>query len=150
MRLQPGERARLRLAAALVVGAVLVTAPIRVGSSRVDEQRDAMFPVAATQWLVAEAPPGELFNEFDWGGYLMLHAPDYRVAIDGRTDVYDDFIDVAIATADGAPGWEAELDREGVNVALLHTSSGLSTALRDDPGWVVGYQDDLASVFVRR
>ena len=146
----PEERRRLRAAVALLVAAVVITTPFRITGPRVEQTEAEMFPVAATEWLNANRPPGELFNVFDWGGYLILHAPEYRVSIDGRADVYDDYLDTAIATVQAEPGWEDELDREGIGTALLPTGVPLAEALATDPGWRTAYQDDVATVFVRR
>ena len=144
------DRRRLAQAVGLVVIAVLVSTPFRIGGERVAETRAEMFPEQATAWLNANTPPGELFNEFDWGGYLILHAPEYRVSIDGRTDVYDEYLDTAMAVVAAEPGWEDELDREGVNVVLLHTGVALADALARDADWRVGYTDDQATIFLRR
>ena len=76
--------------------------------------------------------------------------PQYRVSIHGRTDVYDEYLDVAIATAVGGPGWQAELDREGIGTVLISSTSGLAAALTEDVRWQVAHRDALATVFVRR
>jgi hypothetical protein len=144
------DHRKLRQAVALVVLAVVITTPFRIGGPRVAEERAALFPEAATDWLNANRPPGELFNEFDWGGYLILHAPDYRVSIDGRTDVYGDYLDTAMATVAAEPGWEDELDREGIGTVLIHTGIALDGALAEDTDWDRAYRDDLATIYVRR
>jgi hypothetical protein len=69
--------------------------------------------------------------------------------VDGRTDVYDEYLDVSLATIAAEPGWEDELDREGIGTVLLHTGVPLDWALREDPGWVNAYDDGLATIFVR-
>ena len=143
------DHRRLRQALALVVVTIVVTTPFRIGGPRVAGDRADMFPVVATKWLNANQPPGELFNEFDWGGYLILHAPDYRVSIDGRTDVYGEYLETAIETVSAAPGWEAELDREGIGTVLIHGGVALDGALQGDPDWVEAYRDDIAVIFVR-
>lgn len=146
----PSEHRRLLMVTALVIVMVAAVVPFRLAESRVAPARAALFPEGAAQWLVENDPPENLFNEFNWGGYLLLHAPEYRVSIDGRTDVYDEYLDVAIATAAGRPGWAAELDREGIGTVLISNRAGLAGELADDVRWQVAYRDAQATVFVRR
>ena len=47
------------------------------------------------------------------------------------------------------PGWEDELDREGIGTVLIDTGSPLDTALRSDHDWYLAYEDPVAVVFVR-
>ena len=71
------------------------------------------------------------------------------MSIDGRTDVYDEYLEVYDATVRARPGWQEELDREGIGTVLVDPGLPLTAALRDDPGWSVGYEDDGAVVFTR-
>jgi hypothetical protein len=153
-----GDRARsddraadrhLLFAAVALVAVVGVLGFRSLDSTRVDERLHAEFPVAATDWIAAERPPGELFNTFNWGGYLMWELPRYRVSIDGRTDVYDEYLDVYHDTISARPGWEDELDREGIGTVLVDVDAPLADALRADGTWRVGYEDEVAVVFVR-
>jgi hypothetical protein len=118
-----------------------------------DEVRDTqaeVLPVAAVEALLAERPPGNLFNSYNWGGYLSLYAPEYPVYVDGRTDVYgdrfltQDFYRVAVA----APGWQDTLARYGVGIVLIEPQTGLAFALRETPGWRIAWEDDVAVLFV--
>jgi hypothetical protein len=79
----------------------------------------------------------------------MFFAPDYRVSIDGRTDLYDDYLETYAATIAAEPGWDRELDAEGIGTVLVDTDSPLAGALAADDGWEVAYQDDVATIFVR-
>jgi hypothetical protein len=135
------------LAAALVATTVLTA--VRLDPGRVDELKAENFPVAATAWIEANRPPHELFNTFDWGGWLMWELPGYRVSIDGRTDVYDEYLDTYNAVISAADGWSAELDHEGIGTVLIAPGDPLAGALQDDPGWRLAYEDPVAVVFVR-
>jgi hypothetical protein len=79
----------------------------------------------------------------------MLHAPEYRVAVDSRTDVYDEYLDVYVDTVSAGPGWQDELDREGVSTVLVNHTVPLATALEADPGWDKAYEDEVAVIFTR-
>ena len=47
------------------------------------------FPVQAISWLDSHPQNGHMFNEFDWGGYILLRLwPDYPIFMDGHTHIY--------------------------------------------------------------
>jgi len=108
------------------------------------------FPKAATAWIRENQPPGSLFNEYNWGGYLLWALPEHRVFVDGRTDLYDDavlreYLDIA----SGAGGCLDRLDAHAVNLVLVEARSGLARVLEASPAWERGFADDQAVVFVR-
>jgi len=119
-----------------------------------DKVREAMalsLPVDAVEALNEAAPAGNLFNSYNWGGYLSLFAPDHPVFVDGRTDLYgDEFLTQQYyRAAVGAPGWQDTLRRYDIGAVLIEPESGLAYTLREDSNWRAAYEDDLAVLFVR-
>lgn len=67
-------------------------------------QRDASYPVQAVAYLQAHPCNGHIFNDYDYGGYLIWQLPSQQVYIDGRMpswrnnkgqkylDIYNDVI----------------------------------------------------------
>ncbi len=108
------------------------------------------LPVDAVEQLDSLELPGNMFNSYNWGGYLMFHAPQHPVFIDGRSDLYRSFLDeyYRIATAGG--GWQQALDRWRIGFAVIESNSGLAEALASDQDWKTAFQDPLASIFLRR
>ena len=47
------------------------------------------------------------------------------------------------------PG-RTDLDQQGVNVAMVDTGGPLARAMAAAPDWAVAFEDDQATVFVRR
>ena len=107
------------------------------------------LPVAALGYLNASSIDGNMFNSYNWGGYLMFHAPQHRVFIDGRTDLYSGFLNEYYRIATGAPDWHLALANWNVALALIETESGLARAMSASDDWRNAYQDVLASLFVR-
>ncbi len=107
------------------------------------------FPAQAVTWLKENHSPGQLFNEYNWGGYLIWALPAYPVAVDGRTDLFGDQILQAYLDARAArPDWEDTLDAWQVDLALLSPEAPLNNALAK-AGWRVLYQDKIAVVWGR-
>jgi hypothetical protein len=111
-----------------------------------------VFPVQAMDWAVANPPGDRVFNYFPWGGYLLFRArPETTVFIDGQTDFYGETLAreyEAVITL--AEGWEQVLARYDVDWVIMPPDSSLAVALRQDDGWVVAYEDELAAVMERR
>jgi len=111
-----------------------------------------IFPAGAVEFLKRTRPPGPLFNDYGWGGYLIWRLyPDYRVGIDGRVAVYGPrrFAE-HIVLAEVRPGWRQILDRLGPRLTLLEARSPLAIVLKASPDWQVLYEDRLAVVLGRR
>jgi len=58
----------------------------------VQEAESEYFPVAAVDWLETSEIKGNMFNDYNWGGYLIWHLRDTPVFVDGRTDLFGDEI----------------------------------------------------------
>ncbi len=110
----------------------------------------AYLPVGAVEYLQASSPPPNLFNSYNWGGYLIFALPGTPVFVDGRTDLYGDtFLTQYLQTAIGGDGWQDTLAQYDIHTVVIEKDSGLARRLRDTPGWTEMYSDDLASIFER-
>jgi len=108
------------------------------------------FPVQAVQWLQGNPQEGEIFNPFDWGGYLSFTIwPEKRVFIDSQGDVYGEgFIREYEHIILLVPGWQAILDKYNVDWALVPQEWPLVQALADE-GWNEIYSDPTAIILRR-
>lgn len=155
--LQPVRRVTPRMARtnSILVGVILLAALLKVllvlDTKTVQKAQEDLLPVKVTAHLASERPPGPMFNSYNWGGYLMYFLPDYPVFVDGRTDLYGDtfLTNDYLKTATGGPAWRETLDKYGVNLVVVEAQSGLASNLRDEPGWKLDYEDEMAVVFVR-
>jgi len=106
------------------------------------------YPVDAVNYVRTHPVPGPLYNNFNWGGFLIFYMPQYPVVIDGRTDLYgDDLVShfYAIETAD--PSYETDPRLNDSGVVLLMNKLGLAQILPLDPRFRVIYRDEIATVF---
>jgi hypothetical protein len=114
-----------------------------------DEKR---FPVAAVNFLLREPISGRMFNHDEFGDYLAFAAwPEYRVFIDGRSDMYGEgWINAYLQIANVQPGWRETLSRNGISWVIYDTHSALSAALATDAAWQPIYSDQVATIFLMR
>ena len=106
------------------------------------------YPLDAARFIEEHHLPGPLYNNFNWGGFLIGNLPDYPVSIDGRTDLYGDaYFQQEIETIMGRRSEDPILSR--ANVVLLPTSVPLAGILQHSPDFKVAYADKMAVVFVR-
>lgn len=111
-----------------------------------------LYPRAALRYLRALDPGPRLLNHYNWGGYVMLHAPEFKVLIDGRANtLYDEktYLDY-VALVGGREGMSARLAQYPVDAALLPSGSGKLAEKLASPryGWRVAYADSLATILL--
>jgi len=148
----PSPRPRLwEFAASGVVLAILtiLIAP-RMGltTRALDHTISANFPVDAVNYLRRNPAPGPLYNDFNWGGFLIWYMPDFPVSIDARADLYGDEANgVALRSLGGDYLADRNLNQAGFVIA--NKAMPLPWKLASDPRFHIVYQDQLAAVFVR-
>ncbi len=106
-----------------------------------------LFPASAAAYLLQNRLPGPIFNSYNWGGYLIWTLyPEYRVYIDGRTDLYDGpfFDQFASAYQVSNPSWPEALERWQIRTVLVPSDAPIASALRLRPDWRQVYQDSQA------
>lgn len=108
-----------------------------------------VFPVKAASFLEEYPQDGYVFNEFNWGGYLLYRLwPNQRVFIDSQTDFYGEALSREYVQVESLqPGWEEVLAKYKVDWAIIPTGQPLAIALCTD-GWDIVYQDETAIVLV--
>ncbi len=114
----------------------------------------AETPVAATDFLLREQPPGNLFHAMGFGSYLIWAAqPAYPVFIDPRIELYpaDLWLNYLRISA-AAPGWETQLRAYEVQTLMLNPQeqAGLLTEVRESKQWDEIYTDAVSAIFVRK
>ena len=148
---KPIQLPRFALLFAGLVAACMVWAGFRVmkvNDAALGTEIEKTYPVKAVAAIQAKHYPGPLYNDFNWGGYLIwaLREP---VAIDGRAAFYgDQAIDRSIATWNAEPDWNTDplLNKAGVIIGT--PKAGLTQVLRMDSRYRLVYEDKVAAVFI--
>jgi len=125
-------------------------AAMQVNNTSLATKLAADTPVKALEFVQQKGHAGPLYNDFNWGGYLIwaLRQP---VSIDGRAALHgDDQLDRAVATMNAQPGWEKDTELSSANLVILPVKAPLVQVLRLDPKYQVVYEDSLAAVLIAR
>lgn len=129
---------------------VKIYQPLRPSFNRA-LQRESL-PVGAAEWIERHEPEGNMFNHYNWGGYLIWELwPDYRVFVDGRTDLFgDDFLRQYLKAQVARPSYETTFEEYDVEFVLIPSASTLSSQLACQRGWTQAYADEVATVWIRK
>ena len=146
-----GGLALAGVVAAATVTLLLLAPGMGFNARGLDRAISGMFPVDAVNFVRENRLPGPLYNNFDWGGFLTWYLPEYPVVIDGRTDLYGEALDnMLLATQEGEASYKENPYLNEAGLVLLRRRDGLAAVLELDSRFRKVYEDQLATVFVRR
>jgi hypothetical protein len=111
-----------------------------------------VFPVHALNWLENNPQTGNMFNEFNWGGYILYRSwPQQRVFLDSQSDFYGEpLIREYNQVVTLGTGWEEILNKYNVNWVIMPREAPLVTALSAGGDWEIPYQDSTATILVHK
>jgi hypothetical protein len=135
----------------LVVGLAVLKVWTPLTAEFNEQEQRKSLPVDAAAWVLANRPEGEMFNSYNWGGYLIWALyPHYGVFVDGRTDLYgDEFLREYLRAQLGKPGFEETLSKYDINLVITYPDDALSVQLDCAGSWRNAYEDEVAVVWVR-
>ena len=113
---------------------------------------DRFFPVQATAWLGSHPQSGHMFNEFDWGGYLLLNLwPSQQIFMDGHTHIYGEeltreYEDVVTLRT----GWENILTKHKIEWIIMRANAPLINTLASSDNWSIAYQDNTTTILIHK
>lgn len=145
-----------RHGAALAVALLAVAFALRSDTILNGAINSKQTPRKAVSIIREWGPPQEIFNPYEWGGYMGWWLnPEYRVFVDSRLidpEVQEDY-------HRAKSGDLGVLKEYGVNTVVFYNLNSIRTgsrvpgvvlALLNDPSWGLMYYDQLSSIFVRK
>jgi hypothetical protein len=142
-------RASLQMTSlALLLAAVVA---ITVLSTKRPQPPATMTPRNALDALLSRGTSGRIFNDYNFGGYLIFRG--IPVFVDSRVDLYGDaFIVRMIKAVSLTPGSDLEglLAQLRIDAILLGAQAPAVTLLDRLPQWEPVYRDKIAVAYVRR
>ena len=147
-RRTPWNSALLVIGLAIMASTLFLSDRPQLGA----EPRTTGFPVAGVRYLQEAGLSGNLFNSYDWGGFLVWSFyPQRRVFIDGRADMYGNrFVDEFRTVYEGLPGWQQVLDRYRVEAVLVEKDSRAAVLLAGSGAWKEVFRGDVETILVRK
>jgi len=112
---------------------------------------EKLKPVAAVRFLLSENISGNMFNDDEFGDYVIYSSyPHYKVFIDGRLDMYGakqlkEYFKVTNIERD----WEKILEKYRIDWILFGSDTVLTRHLQENRNWRLIYADRTSSIFVR-
>jgi hypothetical protein len=109
------------------------------------------YPKVAVDWIIENKPKGNIFNSYNWGGYIIWRLyPDYLVYIDGRADLYgEEFVTNYTGIYFTKPGWEEKLNQDNIRMVFVESESMLADALRQSSTWKKQFEDNISVIFLK-
>jgi hypothetical protein len=146
--------ARVQTGAAVVLAVVsffMLGFRIREGKALRPGIDHEHLPVAAVRFMQAHHLKGPIFNDYNFGGYLLWKAwPDFPVFLDGRIEVYKGkVLDDYLLVSNAGSGWEDVARRYGITFFLVRPERKISKVLLASRDWDLVYFDYNSALFVR-
>ena len=134
----------------VALGVSVIFAKETMTEQKVRDNTAKIFPVEAADFVNKRRYKGPLYNNFDWGGYLIWRLPQLKVSMDGRANVHgDERIKESIATWDGKPGWDNDLELDEAGLVIARRSDSLTSLLKRDRRFEAVYEDETSVVFIK-
>jgi len=145
----PAHERRIVNAIIITVVAVMLIAGFPT-QQVLDTQVSVLFPVGAVSFLNSHPQKGNIFNQYEWGGFLEWNLPQVPTFIDSRTDIFEykgvlrDYF--AISTFNDS---QKLLDKYKITYIVYPTHTPLAYFLANNARWEQIYQDNQAIIYRR-
>lgn len=117
-------------------------------------ESSVVYPCRAVDFLKNQKMKGNIFNTYEWGGFLIWRLPEFKVFVDGRMPAwphpsgkspYTIFLEIIQTKS----GWERTLQSYKINWLLISPGTFLDLELQKRPrNWIKEvYRDKTAVVY---
>lgn len=112
------------------------------------------YPYQAVKFLNENSIGERIFNDYNWGGYLIWQHPQKKVFIDGRMASWrqilpngksQEILKEFQIIRNAETGWEEYLNAYQADHALIYSDTLLARTLEKN-GWQIVYRDNLATI----
>jgi hypothetical protein len=110
-----------------------------------------VYPIGAVAYIHEHHLQGPIFNDFNWGGFLIYALPDTPVSIDGRTNVHGAArIENSWNTWNLGTNWQSDPNLASANLIIAEPALPLTKALANNPHYQLAFSDGVSLLFVRK
>lgn len=119
------------------------------------ENSSLSYPFSAVDFLKNQAEKGNLFNRYEWGGFLIWQLPEYKIFIDGRMPAWKtpsgkSPYTIYLEILQTQPGWQETLSQYKIDWILISPGTFMDILLRPRPqkfGWKEAYRDKTSVIY---
>ena len=121
---------------------------------------NTFYPKNAVNYLKNNIPNGQIFAEYNWGGYLIWKLPEKKVFISGlmpvwknpnapqseSTDAMQDYLNITTGKVD----YKKHFEKYNIDLVLLANNNSQAIKLRENlekDGWKIIYKDLVATIY---
>ncbi len=109
------------------------------------------YPVGSVGFLREHGLKGNIYNYYDFGGYLTFNYPELKVFIDGRTPtVYSPRFYWKSRHGESKEGWKRLSDEYGITMALVKLDQPLCKVLYNSAEWSPVVFDNLSALYLKK
>jgi hypothetical protein len=139
-------------AAIFVIAAGFFTYQFSQTQTPINQINSSNYPVHAADWLEQHPVQGNMFNDINWGGYLLYRMwPEQHVFIDSQTDFYGEALTrQSLDILNGEKNWDTDLSQYNVTWIIVPIEANLANEAEQSPNWEIAYKDNVAIIFVRK
>jgi MFS family permease len=148
------------LSVVFVCGSLFVNIPgtIETNSDRNNYCNNQVtpYPCKAIEYLKSQ-PAGNrnLFNRYEWGGFLIWQLPEYKIFVDGRMPAWKtpsgkSPYTIYLETLQTRPGWAETLAEYDIDWILISPGTFMDILLAPEPEmyrWEEKYRDEVSVVY---
>lgn len=112
----------------------------------------SVFPVDAVQYIQENPQKGNMFNEFNWGGYLENNLwPEYNVFLDSQSDFYgEDLMRDYNQIISANDNWGSLLQKYQVDWLIIPVNAPLTGKISNAANWEIVYSDNTSIIGIRK
>ncbi|MFQ5427502.1 MAG: tetratricopeptide repeat protein [Thermodesulfobacteriota bacterium] len=109
------------------------------------------YPVGSVRFLRDTGLKGNIYNDYDFGGYLTFTYPELKVFIDGRTPtVYSPHFYWKSRQTQSKEGWERLSSEYAFTMALVKLDQPLCSILYKSEAWTPVVFDDISALYLKK
>ena len=146
---------RNQLAALLAVGLLLYGLIVQLPKAIEYNNCQRDVPCEAVKFLKTQEEKGNIFNRYEWGGFLIWQLPEYKIFVDGRMPAWShpsgkSPYTIYLETLQTRPGWEETLEKYNIDYILISPNTFMDLKLRPDPtslGWQEVFRNKTSVVY---
>lgn len=122
-----------------------------------EEKEEEKFPKDAVSYIKNTEMEGSMFNDYAWGGYLIMNLPEHKTFIDGRMAswkfpdgryILKEYTDMNRFPGENEEKINRYFSEYNIGWALIRTDSELVKYLREEKGWNEKYTNDTATIII--